>query len=152
MVPRHHAPALPHNPNPATRPRPQLNEYALRAESIRTHPTVFVESTPDCRKFEQVGHLHAFDGNDLEEARTERQTSNTFRKYESVMASVAIGGEAQMRETGASRATGKRFRNHKAIWENHIFCVPDGTVLSSNTPQAEARTDLLELNMHKEGE
>jgi len=136
---------------PDAHPRPQLNEYALRAESIRAHPTVFVESTPDSRKFEEVQHLHAFEGPELIEARTQRQTSKTYHKYEAVMASVAMGSEAQGREIGTSRTTGKRFRTHKAIWENNIFCVPDGTVLSSNTPQAEARPDLLQLNMHKEG-
>jgi len=129
----------------------EINEYALRAEAIRAHPTLFVESTPDSRKFEEVSHLRAFDGEDIEEARTERQTGNTYRKYAAVMASQRMGNESRRTETGYSHLTGKRFRNHRPVWENNIFCVPDGTILSSNTPQAEARSDLLALNMHKEG-
>lgn len=128
----------------------EINDYALRAEAIRSHPTLFVESTPDSRKFEEVSHLRAFDGDDIEEARTERQTGNTYRKYAAVMASQRMGAESRKEESGFSHLTGQRYRSHRAVWENNIFCVPDGTVLSSNTPQAEARPDLLQLNMHKE--
>ena len=37
----------------------EMNEYALRAEAIRTHPTLFLESTPDSRRFEEVSHVRA---------------------------------------------------------------------------------------------
>ena len=128
----------------------EMNEYALRAEAIRTHPTLFVESTPDSRRFEEVSHVRAFDGNDIEEATTERQQYNTYSKYKSVQTSQSNASCVAGDLGGVSTRTGRRFANHARIWENNVFCVPDGTQLSSNVPSAEPRGDLLALTEHKE--
>ena len=128
----------------------ELHEYALRAESIRTHPTLFVESTPDSRRFDEVSHVRAFDGNDVEEANTERQRYNNYKKYQSVQTSQENAGSAAGVVGGVSTRTGRRFANHARVWENNVFCVPDGTQLSSNVPSSDPRPDLLSLTEHKE--
>ena len=105
----------------------ELLEYALRSESYRTHPTLFVQSTPDTRKFEEISHLRAFDDDFVEEARTERTHKTTFDRYAAM--SHAEGFANTQSTPVYSNRTGRMLPSHDKIWKNNIFSVPDGSVL-----------------------
>jgi hypothetical protein len=128
----------------------EFTHYALQAESIRTQPTLFLESTPDSRRFEEVSRIRAFDGKDIEEANTESQAYNSYKRYEAAAMAQRNSTMLTDVETPVSNRSGRRFKNHARLWEQNLFCVPEGTQLSSNVPRPEPRNDLLALTEHKE--
>ena len=87
-------------------------EYALRAESYTSHPTLFVQSTPETRSFEEVSHLRAFDDEFVEEARTRNQTANTKRRYDQMDYSQNNAPSDHSAPVYSSR-TGRMLPNHE---------------------------------------
>ena len=102
-------------------------EYALRAESYTSHPTLFVQATPETRKFEEISHLRAFDDEFVEEARTTAQTANSKRRYDQMHTSQQMAPMDHSKPVYSSR-TGRMLPNHEKVWRNNLFSVPDNCV------------------------
>lgn len=102
-------------------------EYALRSESYKSHPTLFVQSTPETRKFEEVSHLRAFDDDFIEESRTREQTQKTKRRYDQLHHAQHSAPNDSSIPVYSSR-TGRMLPNHEKIWRNNVFSVPDNCV------------------------
>lgn len=124
-------------------------EYALRAESYTSHPTLFVQTTPETRKFEEISHLRAFDDEFVEEARTTSQTSNMKRRYDQMNMSSNMAPMDHSKPVYSSR-TGRMLPNHEKVWRNNIFSVPDNCVLANNVPLPQTRGDLLAMETAKQ--
>lgn len=90
-------------------------EYALRAESYTSHPTLFVQSTPETRKFEEVSHLRAFDDDFIEESRSRTQTHNMRERYDQMNASQNHAPMEHSKPVYSSR-TGRMLPNHDKVW------------------------------------
>lgn len=125
-------------------------EYALRAESIRTHPTLFIQNQPDSRKFEQVSHMRAFDDDDIDGAHQDQKRRKLFNSYEVMMDSRGLSDQTGGAKPAFSSRTGRIFPSHRRLWENNIFAIPDGTEFANNVPKPEARSDIVGLIEHKE--
>ena len=102
-------------------------EYALRAESYTSHPTLFVQTTPETRKFEEISHLRAFDDEFVEESRTTSQTANMKRRYDQMNVSQTMAPMEHSKPVYSSR-TGRMLPNHEKVWRNNLFSVPDNCV------------------------
>jgi hypothetical protein len=124
-------------------------EYALRSESYTSHPTLFVQSTPETRKFEEISHLRAFDDEFVEEARTTAQTANSKRRYDQMNNSQNMAPMDHSKPVYSSR-TGRMLPNHQKVWRNNIFSVPDNCVLANNVPLPQTRGDLLAMETAKQ--
>ena len=125
-------------------------EYALRAEAIVSNPTLFIQSKQDNRAFEEVSHLRAFDNTDLEYAHDAKRRRNTIEKYESMVHSTQTALAANRAAPMISSRTGRLFPEHKKLWQNNIFAIPDGTEFSPNVPMPTVRNDIQQLVRHKE--
>jgi len=124
-------------------------EYALRAESYTSHPTLFVQTTPETRKFEEISHLRAFDDEFVEESRTTSQTANMKRRYDQMNVSQTMAPMEHSKPVYSSR-TGRMLPNHEKVWRNNIFSVPDNCVLANNVPLPQTRGDLLAMETAKQ--
>lgn len=125
-------------------------EYALRAESLRTHPTLFIESQQDARKYEQVSHMRAFDGDEMEEAVIDSKRQKLSHSYMDMSDSKGVAGNTDSQAPAYSSRTGRMFPRHAKLWENSIFAVPEGMQFASNVPKPEARPDIVDIVRHKE--
>lgn len=125
-------------------------EYALRAESLRTHPTLFVQSQQDSRKYEQVTHMRAFDGDEMEEAVIDTKRQKLNNNYRGMSDTAHMAGGTDTQAPAYSSRTGRMFPRHSKLWENSIFAVPDGMEFASNVPKPEARADIVDIVRHKE--
>ena len=124
-------------------------EYALRAESYTSHPTLFVQATPETRKFEEISHLRAFDDEFVEESRTTTQTANMKRRYDQMNTSQTMAPMDHSKPVYSSR-TGRMLPNHEKVWRNNIFSIPDNAVLANNVPLPQTRGDLLAMETQKQ--
>lgn len=125
-------------------------EYALRAEAIISNPTLFIQNKVENRTFEEVSHLRAFDNTDVEWARDAKRKRSTVDSYESMMHSASTASSANRDAPIISSRTGRMFPEHRKLWQNNIFAIPEGTEFSSNVPQPSMRNDIEALIRHKE--
>lgn len=126
----------------------EFMEYALRSESYTSHPTLFIQSTPDTRRFEEVSHLRAFDDEFVEETQTQEQYKKTYDRYNNLENS-ADNVMSHSKPVYSNR-TGRMLPSHEKVWRNNIFAVPEGNVLANNVPLPQTKADLINLMKAKE--
>ena len=122
-------------------------DYALHAEHLQTHPTLFTQSSKEKNRSEAVAMEMYADGDaymSREEAQyaKNKQQMNDFHRQQNMAA--VLNGKHRT-QIPLDPLTGKpRTKKQKQVWEDNVFVLPDGQQMAPGV-QVQSRGDLLEM-------